>query len=299
MITNQLSVSQLDDVRRLETRCKEYDNLKGSLFLSGELNCDPELPCFYLLYNPERKTELIAFLSVFAPKPGEAEIYACTAPGFRCKGCFNTLLAQALHIISDYGIRSLLFVHEPSSSACPAVLKSLNAEYAYSEYFMELSSPFQEDAPLPEGYALLCAGEADLLCLSRLHAAAFEAAPEASFHFLSAALSETASYARMLMIKGNPDPVGCCFFTVGPKTLVIFGVAVHPAHRRKGCARAMLTALLSDFSKNWPDFSVTLEVNSQNPAALSLYRELGFHITAQFDYSFADSTELLELFEEL
>lgn len=298
MITNQLSASQLADIRRLEARCKEFDNLKGSLFLSGELNCDPELPCFYLLYHPERKTELIAFLSVFAPKPSEAEIYACTAPGFRRQGCFNTLLAQALRVITDYDIRSLLFVHEPASSACPAVLKSLYAEYVYSEYFMELSSPRRMNTSLPDGYALLCAGEADLPCLSRLHAAAFDASPEASRHFLSAALSGTNSYARMLSIADCSEPVGCCFFTVGQKTLALFGVAIHPSHRRKGFARAMLNALLTEFSEVWPGFPVTLEVNSQNPAALSLYRELGFNITAQFDYSFADSTDLLDLFNK-
>ena len=62
LITNQLSASQAADIASLEADCKKAENLMGSIFLSSELNFDPDLPCFYLLYHPEHPSTLIAIV---------------------------------------------------------------------------------------------------------------------------------------------------------------------------------------------------------------------------------------------
>lgn len=55
----------------------------------------------------------------------------------------------------------------------------------------------------------------------------------------------------------------------------ITNIAVHPACRRKGYGRAVLTALIR-YAKSAHLASVTLEVRPSNQAALTLYRHSGF-----------------------
>lgn len=297
IITNRLNASQTAHIAALEAECRQYDSLQGSIFLSAELNFDPELPCFYLLYNPHNSEELIAFLSVFAPLSTEAEIYAYTAPAYRQQGCFNTLLEAALHTLQTWHIQDVLFVYEPGSAAVPAVLDSLYAAWQYSEYLM--TRTVMPDKPLlPPTLCLTEADKNDLPQLARLHALAFGETEAASLQFLSNVFSSSASHARKLTLASTGQTVGICFFTVGAKELSIFSVAIHPHCHRQGFASLMLRALLSELAQSYPSFPVTLEVNSRNTPAFSLYRRLGFEISAQFNYAYADSTELLELFKD-
>lgn len=297
IITNHLNVSQSAQVAGLEALCRKHDSLQGSIFLSDELNFDPELPCFYLLYNPENADELIAFLSVFAPQPDEAEIYAYTAPIWRRQGCFNVLLEAALNTLWEYRIDTVLFVHEPASAGASAVLDTLYAAYQYSEYLLTLPDiSIFSDTVLPQELLLLPASEADLNRLAKLHGLAFKEEAEASIRFLANVFASDNSHIQKLITPSTGELVGVCCFTIGKNVISIFSVAVHPAYHRKGYGTAMLKSLIGRFSRDYPLHTVTLEVNSQNTAAFSLYRKLGFAITTQFDYSRADCGELLTLF---
>lgn len=296
IITNKLTASQTTDIARLEADCKKYEPLQGSLFQSSDLNFDPELPCFYLLYHPDKDTELIAFLSVFAPSPNEAELYACTAPACRRQGCFSTLLKQALLTLRRYHISDILFVHEPASTCCAAVLEKLHAAYQYSEHLMTRRSLTDDYPILPDNLSLFPANKSDLGAMAKLHAVVFQYPVEASRQLLVEMFSSPSIYAKKLISKDKQKLIGFCFFSAADKAMSIFTVTIHPQHRRKGYATAMLKALFCELLKTHPTLPITLEVNSLNTAACSLYKKLGFHITAQVDYSCADCEELLKLF---
>ncbi len=66
---------------------------------------------------------------------------------------------------------------------------------------------------------------------------------------------------------------------IGSQTVLdeadIMNVAVHPAHRRKGIAAALLTELQRRLREN-AVHSLTLEVRASNDAAISLYSRLGY-----------------------
>lgn len=296
IITNHLNVSQAAQVAHLETLCKQYEPLQGSIFVCDELNFTSELPCFYLLYHPENKNELIAFLSIFAPSPEEAEIYAFTAPSWRRQGCFNVLLEAALHTLWEFHIDDILFVYEPVSANASAVLDILDVRYQYSEYFMVLpQAHIFSDIALPDELLLLPASESELDRLTDVHALAFEEATALSHEFLSEVFL-SGSQMRKLVQKSTEELIGICCFSIGRNEISISGVAVHPMHRKKGYAAAMLKALISELYAAYPQHQLTLEVTSRNTAALSLYQKLGFQITSQFDYSLADCGELLDAF---
>lgn len=307
IITNHLEAFQRAQIEALEAVCRQHDSLQGSIFLSNELNFDPELPCFYLLYAPAKADranacsgaeELIAALTVFAPFSTEAEIYAYTLPAYRRQGCFNTLLEAALQTLQKYRIMDVLFVCEPSSKAAAAVLRTLEASLEYSEYL--LTCPFSEaEADVfhetEGGLCLSGAGAKDIGSLAELHAAAFqERNAAASAVFLSDSLSSGSQGRKLTDPEGRL--LGFCFFTAGQRELSVFSVAVHPDYHRRGFAAAMLRALLAELAETYPGLPVTLEVNSRNLPALRLYQKLGFQIATQLDYFYADCDELLELF---
>ena len=60
----------------------------------------------------------------------------------------------------------------------------------------------------------------------------------------------------------------------------ILNVAVHPAHRRRGLARFMLSAVLDEMRKR-DCKTVYLEVRVSNTAAIRLYEEAGFRQTGK------------------
>lgn len=55
----------------------------------------------------------------------------------------------------------------------------------------------------------------------------------------------------------------------------MMNVAVHPDHRRKGIAEALILALSSDLIAQ-QNQSLTLEVRASNAPAIALYEKLGF-----------------------
>lgn len=66
---------------------------------------------------------------------------------------------------------------------------------------------------------------------------------------------------------------------IGSQTVMdesdMMNVAVHPHHRRKGIAEALVTALVSAL-KEKGSVSLTLEVRASNEPAKALYEKLGF-----------------------
>ena len=303
IISNQLTASQAAQVAALEAVCKKYDSLQGNIFLSDELNFDSEFPCFYLLYNPDDNEELISFLSVFAPSELEAEIYAYTAPAWRRQGCFNTLLEAALHTLYEYGIDDIYFVHEPSSESAQAVLNGLDTVYRHSECLMKREGNPASDASCSKAKTctelqLIPADSSDMQAITRLHSEAFKSDIDASHELICEVFADQYCQARKLVAPSCDDtaPLGICFYTASPQEISVFGVAVAPTHQKKGYASHMLEMLLCELSDLYPEIPVTLQVNNTNYAAYALYQKLGFIISVQFDYDYANCGDLLPLF---
>ena len=66
---------------------------------------------------------------------------------------------------------------------------------------------------------------------------------------------------------------------IGSQTVMgesdMMNVAVHPDHRRKGIAEALVKALVADL-KEMGSCALTLEVRVSNDGAIALYHKLGF-----------------------
>lgn len=290
--TSCLTAEQLNDINKLEALCREKDCLCGSLFLTPELNDNPEIPCFFLMYDNSDGT-LAAFLSLFIPSAAAAEVSACTHPAKRRQGCFNALLKSARNVLLQYGISRFCFVTEPSSVTAAAVLARLSAAYAYSEYFMiysNASASVRRASTDSAGnaasapYRLIPAGRAALNRHISIHSAAFNNTVPESRAFITEIFSE-AAYKKFSFCDSLGRILGCCYADVSGSKAVVFGVCISPEAQGQRLGQLMVAMLIKDYLLPCGK-PVILEVSSQNAKAVHIYKKLGFTAASQFDYWF-------------
>ncbi len=93
-------------------------------------------------------------------------------------------------------------------------------------------------------------------------------------------LAEYANSKSTILVAGPPRPEpwqvwGYVVFWVVAGEMHLLNLAIHPAHRRRGIARSLLTQALAQGRAH--NVSVVwLEVRPSNVAALALYRSFGF-----------------------
>jgi ribosomal-protein-alanine N-acetyltransferase len=117
---------------------------------------------------------------------------------------------------------------------------------------------------------LRAADASDAIALARAHAAAFEAPwPPEAF----SSLMGTPGVFTLAAVDGAP--IGLILMRAIAGEAEILTLAVEPAHRRRGVARALLTAGLGLAVRAGAE-TCFLEVAADNAAALALYRAAGF-----------------------
>ena len=86
--------------------------------------------------------------------------------------------------------------------------------------------------------------------------------------------------ALWLVAVEEEEVVGYIGSQTVPDESDMMNVAVHPDHRRRGIAEALVTALC-DALKERGSVSLTLEVRSSNEPAKALYEKLGFGLAGR------------------
>ncbi len=117
---------------------------------------------------------------------------------------------------------------------------------------------------------LRAADASDALALARAHAAAFDAPwpPEAFMDLLG-------SPGVFALAAVDQGPVGLILMRAVAGEAEVLTLAVEPAHRRRGVARALLEAGLAQAAVAGAQ-TCFLEVAADNAAAIALYRSAGF-----------------------
>ena len=117
---------------------------------------------------------------------------------------------------------------------------------------------------------LRVADASDALALARAHASAFDAPwPPEAF----ASLLGSPGVFALAAVDG--EPVGLILMRAVAGEAEVLTLAVEPAHRRRGLARGLLHAGLELAAAAGAEVAF-LEVAADNPAALGLYRGMGF-----------------------
>ncbi len=203
----------------------------------------------------------LAFIAVCKVSPNLWECYGFTHPSRRRQGLFSTLLGELCSLAQQAEESSkeeiqLAFLSDQKSSNGLAAGNALEMEYWYSEYWMELS---------------LNQWNGSMAALKRefsLEKAWIQEESIAYWDF-QAYSAERAQIGTLRLLPYDHS------------RFYLYHVEVFPAFRKKGWGYALLQAVLRQLP---PDGILFLQVSSDNPPALALYKKTGFRITETLSY---------------
>ena len=274
--TNALSIRQTLSIKTLQKLCFQLEGLANEPLLSNELNCDQDLPCFFLQYEEKR---LVGFLSSFFPTGDEVEINAFVHPDFRRKGIFSSLAAQAIQAYGSSSFHQILFQVESPSESGKAYVEHRYPHIDRSEYRLKLSkSRWQEKRPsIPKlGTLAEASGEYRNLYLETATSLLRE-----DDGFVQRTLDYPNRKGYTYLYDNKPLGVlQTC--REDDQFSMLYGIAIDERYRGQGHGKAMLILALDTFFAS--NEYLSLEVDSQNPTAFGLYTQLGFEIEFQVDY---------------
>jgi len=281
-----LSEKANKEVLKLESVCIDHDNLSGCFFLDPSLNFDHRIKSFFLFYE---KGELISMLSMFIPTKHEAEITAYTLPKFRGEGYFKLLLGKAVGELRKFGIPDILFVCESASIPGKQVIGALKADYKHTEYFLRFDK------------ACYTSLNTYRLILIKAEQKDFERSTVATMKVFDDSYEESKSLIQncfesdireQYLAVLNDEIIGVGSANLEGEDVSIFGFGVVPEYRGKGYGKELLHLIVDSLLQRGRT-EITIEVNSENTNALTLYKKIGFHIEVAYEYYRVKVNEVL------
>lgn len=208
---------------------------------------------------------------------GELEWTAAVAPAFRRRGIFRALLQAATDEAGRRGATSLLGIGYRSASGT-ATVQALGLPFVFSEYRMEADTGGRQ--ALDAGQIQLQRVDlAEVEVLVRMTAQIF-GKQEPLGKFL-VRLAEPES--RYFFAGAEGTRVGQIGVVDKGDGIYIRGVGILPEHRRRGLGRQLLAAVLT-LLRAEGHTRFALDVATENPAALLIYKACGFRETTVYDY---------------
>ncbi len=207
------------------------------------------------------------------------EVTAAVAPAFRRQGIFWALLQAATDEARRRGATELLLVGYRNSASGTAAVQALGLPYVSSEYSMAAEA----DAlpPLETGRVMLekvTAADAEELVQMLTTTFGRDKYP---VDMLAARLQKP--NARYFFAAIDGTRIGQIGIIETEAGIYIRGVGLLLEYRRQGHGRELLAALLVRLlAEGHRQFA--LDVATENPAALSLYKACGFQETTIYDY---------------
>ena len=136
--------------------------------------------------------------------------------------------------------------------------------------------------------------ESDVLHVALVEEESFDGDAGSTSLSESDLLAELARPWARLWVYDRRVPLGFMLVWHVADELHVHNVAVHPQHRRKGIARALMnevTRYMNEFgvSRSW------LEVRKSNDAARRLYESFGYEVVGERAAYYADGEDALEM----
>jgi len=213
------------------------------------------------------------------------EVNGMVHPDYRKQGVFKKLSELVIDEWKRRNSSSMLLLSDRTSKEGQGFIKNLGAIYNHTEYEMYFRQ---------EGSSETSKGLSNLTFRKANNEDAYELAKQDAIYFgeevpeendkekMILPEEEEKKGIRTYLAEKDNEIIGKVRLELTDKG-GIYGLGVLPKHRRKGYAREMLkfavNTLLEDGAKE-----VMLQVDSENPNALNLYKSCGFVETSVMDY---------------
>ena len=206
------------------------------------------------------------------------ELKIMVDPEFRRKGIGTQMLTTMVRACQVPGVKKVLGICEAASPEGQAFLQKRGVTLDFAEYRMVRDLGDLEAPELPAGITVVQATPAD--------AEAIAEGAKSDFGFtmnlddLRKELANDAEPHQVLKVNGKVVSNLRVFHTANRAGIYAF--RVHPDFRRQGLGELLMRQVLFDLQDQYQQ--AWLEVNSDNPPAIALYRKLGFDISVNYGY---------------
>ncbi len=270
---HRLDLPELRQVQTLADEVKRVDGVTLKLDWEAVAEGMPDINSSFCCYD---RDTLAGY--AFLEGRGELEWTAAVSPQFRRQGIFRRLLTAARAEAQRIHATEMLAINYRNSESGQAAVQALKLPYVFSEYRMEAA--LAEMPVLDAGQIQLQRVDvAEVEVLVRMTAQIF-GKQEPLEKFL-VRLAEPES--RYFFAGAEGTRVGQIGVVDKGDGIYIRGVGILPEHRRRGLGRQLLAAVLT-LLRAEGQTRFALDVATENPAALSIYKACGFQETTVYDY---------------
>ena len=283
LILSRINSSQKRRIAALCKACCQAEPIRLTLPLPrpGEELSDER---FFLLYD---KGQLVSLIHLFYPDHFTGELIGFTHPDFRGKNYFKSLLSLAADYAEEIGLEQVYVISDGNSPDAQKALSSLELDAEYAEYMFEKTLNKSPEDPLTEPNnettaPLLSVAETNS---SPLTAALFSEIFQTDIAQCEAYLEDISSDDRIhtYVLSLNEKPVGQTQITFIDDMAYISGFGILPGYRRQGLGLKFLNLLEKQLAGESVK-QLTLQVSSQNKAALLLYEKDSFEVLEGLHY---------------
>lgn len=286
-------------VEKLIAECIAVDHFDPCMEFDTHLNANRDIPSWRLAWavpagtafcpavapvadeSSGRPRILAGAACVFAPGRSEGEISACVSPVFRHQGIFRELYHSLADTLFRSGATSVMLVCEDASPSGAAIAARLGAVLNHGEYLMSLPADRLAAIQVPRDLRLVPVTKMDLDEFAVLSAEVFSERHDDAREFALAILSDPAR--EQFIARGSDGVFGLVAMAKENRNYMLHGLGVLPSLRGKGLGGALLDAALVVL-RNRGASVISLEVDVDNPAALTLYQSRGFTEVSRADY---------------
>lgn len=271
----RLTEAEIAEIVQLNTLCNQQDHLR-LLVPVGVLHRRSSEEINDFLYY-EQGT-LVGYLYMGNWDTKKKEIMGMVEPAFRRRGIFRQLFEAARAECRERNIAVLLLVCEQASNAGQAFARAVGATLAFSEHAMTLRHFIERktDDPL---FQIRPATLADKETIIAIIATDIEEAQAQTLVEMLLQLPKQVLYLATL----SDQPLGTIRLDYRNTAIGIYGFVVLPAFQGRGYGRQILESSIRHILAENPLHTITLEVETTNHNALSLYTSCGFQITTTYD----------------
>jgi len=287
MVAVRLSTQQVSQVRALADVCEGRDGYSMEARLDiGTLETRPEGSVSDVLWHDSEQLVGFAGMNSYSD-PSEVEATILVHPEFRRRGIGRRMARVVVRECQNRGVRRLLIVVPQESWEGAGFARMMGTRHSHSEYTMDLDvsriPPFE---PIHDAVELRPAGAEDVPIMATIVASAFVEPVGEEEQALVRLMKDSTRITYLATQDGRPVGVIQSAFSEGRAFIVHF--AVRPDMQGRGIGRQMLMAIVRGLQNSGGKW-ITIEVETENQNALSLYQRCGFVTVNATDY------ELLEL----
>ncbi|MBN2540018.1 MAG: GNAT family N-acetyltransferase [Bacilli bacterium] len=272
-----LDERNIDEIKDLEEDSSNYDSIAFKFELDFKLSQakenhtkDLNVPINEFLYY--HNGLLVGYVGICDFGSGVAEVSGTVRPGYRNSKIFTKLIQEAEKELKYQGKTNYLLLTDERSKTGLQWMKSHDASLDHIEYEMSLST--QSDfTKINENVTLVVANPKDIDYIKRLNRV-FETEDEVETTHTNLEFKSDDNM-EIYLFKRNHEIIGKIHLQFIEDAAWIYGFVIDPSLRGKGYGLSSLINTIH-FLKDREIKMIYLQVDSENPAALSLYRKVGF-----------------------